>query len=92
LYVGQRPSFIPKNKIVTKKELRHYNYLNSYVTPIVRAKEYLKLLKKEGLTQAQLAQMVGGIKSKDNPVFKPSETAQKETKLHLKTWKREIDH
>ena len=59
LYIGQRPSFIPKNKIVTKKELRHYNYLNSYVNPIVRAKEYLELLKKEGLTQAQLAQMVG---------------------------------
>jgi ParB-like chromosome segregation protein Spo0J len=39
--------------------LRHYNHLNSYVNPIVRAKEYLELIKKEGLTQAQLARMVG---------------------------------
>jgi hypothetical protein len=59
LYIGQRPSFIPKNKIVTKKELRHYNHLNSYVNPIVRAKEYLELLKKEGLTQSKLAQKIG---------------------------------
>jgi len=49
LYMGQKPSFIPKNKIVTKKEMRHYNHLNSYINPIVRAKEYLKLLKKKGL-------------------------------------------
>jgi ParB/RepB/Spo0J family partition protein len=59
LYMGKKPSFVPKNKIVTKKEMRHYNYLNSYINPIVKAKEYLKLLKKERLTQAELAKRLG---------------------------------
>ncbi|MEW6008197.1 MAG: helix-turn-helix domain-containing protein [Candidatus Omnitrophota bacterium] len=39
--------------------MRHFNYLNSYVNPIVRAKEYLELLKKEGLSQNKLAKRLG---------------------------------
>ena len=57
--MGKRPDLIPKNRIITKKEMRHYEYLNSYVNPIIKAREYRELLKKGGLSQNKLAKKLG---------------------------------
>ena len=44
---------------ITQKVLKHYEYLNSYVNPIVKAKEYQEVLEKEGIGQAELANRLG---------------------------------
>jgi len=57
--MGEKPSFLPKNKILSQKELKHHEFINSYVNPIMKAKEYNKMLKTEGISRSQLAQRLG---------------------------------
>jgi len=55
LFRGKKPDFIPNGKIVSKKELRHYQYVRDYVNPIEKALEFQRMMKEENLNQNQLA-------------------------------------
>lgn len=55
LFRGKKPDFIPKGKIVSKKEMRHYKYLQEYKNPIEKALEFQRMMQEENLNQNQLA-------------------------------------
>ena len=42
-------------KKISKRTLQHQKHMDSYVNPILRAREYESMLKEQGLTQSQLA-------------------------------------
>ncbi len=46
-------------KTISKRALQHQKHIDSYVNPIVRAKEFEAMLKELGLTQNQLAYKLG---------------------------------
>lgn len=58
LVLGEKPNSLPKNKVVNQREMRHHLYIESYVNPISRAREYERILKEEALSQSQLAQKI----------------------------------
>lgn len=58
LVLGEKPNSLPKNKVVNQQEMRHHLYIESYVNPISRAREYERILKEEALSQSQLAQKI----------------------------------
>ena len=55
LFRGPKPDNFPKNKIVTKKEQRHIDYVKSYQNPLEKAMELDRIIKAENLTQSALA-------------------------------------
>jgi len=55
LFRGKKPDFIPRGKIVSKKEMRHYQYVRDYVNPIEKALEFKRMMEEENLNQNQLA-------------------------------------
>jgi ribosome-binding protein aMBF1 (putative translation factor) len=59
LEFGEKPSSLPQRKVVTLRDLRKDRIRESYVNPIERAREYLKMMQTEGLTQSQLAPKLG---------------------------------
>jgi len=56
-----RKHAFPKDKILTKREMRQRKNRDSYVyvNPILKAKEYEKMLENEGISQTQLAKKLG---------------------------------
>jgi hypothetical protein len=56
LFRGPKPDNFPKNKIVTQKEQRHHDFVESYENPIEKAMEYDRIMKAENLTQSALAE------------------------------------
>lgn len=59
LFHEPKPDFIPKNKIITQKEQRHHDFVESYENPIEKAMEYKQKMKDENLTQSALAEKLG---------------------------------
>ncbi|MBU2541696.1 MAG: hypothetical protein KJ593_07315 [Candidatus Omnitrophica bacterium] len=59
LFRGKKPDFIPRGKIVSKKELRHYKYLQEYKNPIKKAMGFQRIMQEENLNQGQLAKKMG---------------------------------
>jgi len=55
LFRGPKPEFIPKGKIVSKKEMRHYQYVQAYENPIEKAIGFQRIMQEENLNQTQLA-------------------------------------
>ena len=45
--------------MVTKKEQRHHNFVESYENPIEKAREFQRLMQEENLNQGQLARKLG---------------------------------
>ena len=52
---GKKPNFIPKDRIVSKKEMRHYQYVQAYENPIEKALKFQRMMQEEDLNQNQLA-------------------------------------
>ncbi len=46
-------------KTISKRTLQHQKHLDSYVNPIKRAQEYLRIMQEERITQSQLAEKLG---------------------------------
>lgn len=59
LFRGPKPKYIQKNKIITKKEQRHHEFVESYENPIEKALEYQRMIREENLNQIQLARKLG---------------------------------
>lgn len=59
MFRGPKPEFIPKGKIITKKEQRHHDFVESYENPIEKALEYEQMMKDKNLTQSGLAEKLG---------------------------------
>ena len=59
LFRGEKPNFNPKGKIVSQKEMRHYQYVQAYENPIEKALEFQRILQEESLNQNQLARKLG---------------------------------
>ncbi|HPL96744.1 MAG TPA: hypothetical protein PKY71_04300 [Smithellaceae bacterium] len=56
LFRGPKPDNFPKNKIISKKEQRHIDHLESYQNPLEKAMEFERIMKAENLTQSGLAE------------------------------------
>lgn len=59
LFRGPKPDYIQKNKIITQKEQRHHDYVESYENPFEKAIEYARIMKNENLSQSDLARKFG---------------------------------
>ena len=59
LFRGPKPDNFPKNKIITKKEQRHIDYVESYQNPLEKAMEFELIMKAENLTQTAFAEKIG---------------------------------
>jgi len=59
LNFGQKPSSLPKNKVVNQRELRHHRFTENYVNPIQKALNFQELMSAEDLNQSQLATKLG---------------------------------
>ena len=59
MFRGPKPDNFPKNKIVTKKEQRHIDYVESYQNPLEKAMEFDRIMKAENLTQSALSEKLG---------------------------------
>src|SRR3989339_894043 len=56
---GPKPDNFPKNKIITKKEQRHIDYVGSYQNPLEKTIEFERIMKAEILSQSALAKKLG---------------------------------
>ena len=56
LFRGPKPGNFPKNKIITKKEQRHIDYVESCQNPLEKAMEFERIMKDDNLTQSALTQ------------------------------------
>jgi hypothetical protein len=59
LFRGPKPDFIPKGRIVSKKEMKHYQYVQAYENPLEKALEFKRIMQEESLNQGQLARKLG---------------------------------
>ncbi|MCK5214171.1 MAG: hypothetical protein KAR05_02305, partial [Candidatus Omnitrophica bacterium] len=55
MFRGKKPDFIPEGKIVSKKEMRHYKYVQAYENPVEKALGFQRIMQEENLNQNQLA-------------------------------------
>ncbi|MCK5214498.1 MAG: hypothetical protein KAR05_04015, partial [Candidatus Omnitrophica bacterium] len=55
MFRGKKLDFVPKGKIVTKKEMKHYQYVRDYKNPIEKALGFKRIMMDENLNQNQLA-------------------------------------
>ena len=90
MFIGERPSFLPKNRILSQKEFKHYEFLNSYVNPIMRAKGYAEMFRTEGITKNQLAQRLGISRVRVTQMLKLLNLPQKQQDYILKHGKEEM--
>ena len=44
LNFGQKPSSLPKNKVVNQRELRHHRVIENYVNPVQRALNFKQIM------------------------------------------------
>ena len=69
LFLGEKPQALPADTTPTKRDVKHCEYLHSYVNPILKAREYKKLLEQEGMTQSQIARNLGVSRTRINQVL-----------------------
>ena len=61
LFFGKKPDFIPRGKIVSKREMRYYQYVQVYKNPIAKALEFQRMMQEKSQNQNQLARRKLGI-------------------------------
>jgi len=77
-------------KPISKRKITHQNRLDSYVNPIIKAKEFQQLLKSEGLTQSQLAKKLGISKARITQLLNLLKLPQKDQEEILKSGKEKL--
>ena len=65
-FKGEKPKALPADTTPTKRDVKHCDYSNSYVNPILKAREYEKMLEHEGMTQSQIARNLGVSRTRIN--------------------------
>jgi len=90
LFRGPKPDYIEKNKIITKKEQQHHDYIESYKNPIKKAMEYKRIMKDENLTQSLLSKKLGISRVRINQYLSLLKLPQSKIKHILKNGEKEL--
>jgi len=90
LFRGPKPDFIPNGKIITKKEQRHHDFVESYENPIEKAIEYDRMMKEEKLSQSALAEKLGVSRVRVYQYMSLLKLPQKKIEYILKNGKQEM--
>lgn len=83
-FFGPKPSFLPENELVTERQMKHYEFVESYINPLKRAREYMNLMKEEGLTQCKLAKKLGISRARVTQILNLLKLPEEEQKILLK--------
>jgi hypothetical protein len=90
LTFGQKPSSLPKNKVVNQREMKHYQFTENYVNPIQKALNFQELMSAEDLNQSQLATKLGISRVRVNQILKLLNLPEEKQKYILKYGKKEM--
>ena len=90
MFRGPKPDFIPKGRIVSKKEIRHYEYVRAYENPVEKALEYARIMKEEKLSQSELAKKLGISRVRVNQVLGVLKLPQEKQKYILEKGKIDL--
>lgn len=75
-------------KKISKRAIQHQKHLDSYVNPILKAREYETILKEQGLTQNQLAEKLGISRVRVTQILNPLKLPQEQQNYIIENGKQ----
>ncbi|MBN1522386.1 MAG: hypothetical protein JW928_07625 [Candidatus Aureabacteria bacterium] len=75
---------MPENELVTERQMKHYEFVESYINPLKKAREYMNLMKEEGLNKCKLAKKLGISRARVTQILNLLKLPEEKQKIILK--------